>query len=71
MTMQTLVSSRFPTIQGGVSRGENLWDETPANVNNSPEGPMPKEVWVVVALNAALQGRFFTSDFGEDPVVST
>ncbi len=29
------------------TRGENLWDETPANVNNSPEGPMPKEVWVV------------------------
>jgi dipeptidyl aminopeptidase/acylaminoacyl peptidase len=29
------------------TRGENLWDETPVNVNNSPEGPMPKEVWVV------------------------
>jgi len=29
------------------TRGENLWDETPANVNNSPEGPMPKGVWVV------------------------
>ena len=29
------------------TRGENLWDETPANVNNSPQGPMPKEVWVV------------------------
>jgi Tol biopolymer transport system component len=29
------------------TRGESLWDETPANVNNSPEGPMPKEVWVV------------------------
>ena len=29
------------------TRGENLWDATPANVNNSPEGPMPKEVWVV------------------------
>ena len=29
------------------TRGESLWDETPANVNSSPEGPMPKEVWVV------------------------
>ena len=29
------------------TRGESLEDETPANVNNSPEGPMPKEVWVV------------------------
>jgi len=29
------------------ARGENLEDETPANVNNSPQGRMPKEVWVV------------------------
>ncbi len=29
------------------TRGESLEDETLANVNNSPEGPMPKEVWVV------------------------
>jgi len=29
------------------TRGESLEDETPANVNNSAEGPMPKEVWVV------------------------
>src|ERR1700733_8802239 len=29
------------------TRGESLDDETPTNVNNSPEGPMPKEVWVV------------------------
>src|SRR4029077_6907149 len=28
------------------TRGESLEDETPANVNNSPEGSMPKEVWV-------------------------
>jgi dipeptidyl aminopeptidase/acylaminoacyl peptidase len=28
-------------------RGESLEDETPTNVNNSPEGPMPQEVWVV------------------------
>jgi dipeptidyl aminopeptidase/acylaminoacyl peptidase len=31
------------------TRGENLWDETPANVNSSPKGAMPKEVWVVAA----------------------
>jgi dipeptidyl aminopeptidase/acylaminoacyl peptidase len=29
------------------TRGQSLEDETPANVHNSPEGPMPKEVWVV------------------------
>ncbi len=29
------------------TRGESLEEETPANVNNSPEGPMRKEVWVV------------------------
>jgi len=29
------------------TRGQSLEDETPANVNNSPKGPMPKEVWVV------------------------
>jgi dipeptidyl aminopeptidase/acylaminoacyl peptidase len=29
------------------TRGESLEDETPANVNSSPEGPMPKEVWMV------------------------
>jgi dipeptidyl aminopeptidase/acylaminoacyl peptidase len=29
------------------TRGQSLEDETPANVNNSPKGPMPNEVWVV------------------------
>ena len=29
------------------TRGQSLEDQTLANVNNSPEGPMPKEVWVV------------------------
>src|SRR5258707_10797796 len=29
------------------TRGQSLEDETPANVNNSPKGPMPKQVWVV------------------------
>jgi dipeptidyl aminopeptidase/acylaminoacyl peptidase len=27
--------------------GQSLEDGTPANVNNSPQGPMPREVWVV------------------------
>jgi dipeptidyl aminopeptidase/acylaminoacyl peptidase len=34
------------------TRGESLDDETPANVNNSPEGPMPKEVWVVATAGS-------------------
>src|SRR5438105_12242353 len=29
------------------TRGQSLEDETPANVNNSPQGLMPREVWVV------------------------
>jgi dipeptidyl aminopeptidase/acylaminoacyl peptidase len=29
------------------TRGQSLEDETPTNVNNSPQGPMPQEVWVV------------------------
>jgi len=29
------------------TRGESLEEETPPNVNDSPEGPMRKEVWVV------------------------
>ena len=29
------------------TRGESLEDETPSNVDSSPQGPMPKEVWVV------------------------
>ena len=29
------------------TRGQSLEDETPTNVNNSPQGPMPEEVWVV------------------------
>jgi dipeptidyl aminopeptidase/acylaminoacyl peptidase len=29
------------------TRGQSLEDETPANVNDSPQGPMPREVWVV------------------------
>src|SRR5689334_6904524 len=31
------------------TRGQSLEDETPANVNHSPQGPMPSEVWVVAA----------------------
>jgi dipeptidyl aminopeptidase/acylaminoacyl peptidase len=29
------------------TRGQSLEEETPTNVNNSPQGPIPKEVWVV------------------------
>jgi dipeptidyl aminopeptidase/acylaminoacyl peptidase len=29
------------------TRGQSLEDETPTNVNNSPQGPTPSEVWVV------------------------
>jgi dipeptidyl aminopeptidase/acylaminoacyl peptidase len=29
------------------TRGQSLEDEAPANVNSSPKGPMPREVWVV------------------------
>src|SRR5215831_12221529 len=35
------------------TRGLSLADETPANVNNSPEGAMPKEVWVVAMAGGA------------------
>src|SRR5262245_48551252 len=31
------------------TRGQSLEDETPTNVHNSPQGAMPKEVWVVAA----------------------
>ncbi|HZZ94892.1 MAG TPA: prolyl oligopeptidase family serine peptidase [Usitatibacter sp.] len=29
------------------TRGQSLEDKTPANVKSSPQGPMPREVWVV------------------------
>jgi dipeptidyl aminopeptidase/acylaminoacyl peptidase len=35
------------------TRGQSLEDETPANVNNSPQGPMPREVWVVATAGGA------------------
>jgi dipeptidyl aminopeptidase/acylaminoacyl peptidase len=35
------------------TRGQNLWDDTPANVINSAEGPLPREVWVVAAAGGA------------------
>jgi dipeptidyl aminopeptidase/acylaminoacyl peptidase len=35
------------------TRGQGLEDETPANVNNSPQGPMPREVWVVATAGGA------------------
>ena len=29
------------------TRGENLWDDAPANISNSPQGPLPRGVWIV------------------------
>jgi dipeptidyl aminopeptidase/acylaminoacyl peptidase len=34
-------------------RGGSIEDDQPANVNNSPEGPAPKEVWVVSTSSGA------------------
>src|SRR5438034_11168705 len=33
-------------------RSQSLEDDTPANVNTSPEGTMPREVWVVATAGA-------------------
>jgi dipeptidyl aminopeptidase/acylaminoacyl peptidase len=35
------------------TRGQSLEDDTPANVNTSPEGTMPREVWVVATVGGA------------------
>src|SRR5262249_24141870 len=35
------------------TRGQSLEDEIPANVNNSPEGAVLKEVWVVATAGGA------------------
>jgi dipeptidyl aminopeptidase/acylaminoacyl peptidase len=35
------------------TRGQSLEDETPTNVNTSPEGAMPREVWVVATAGGA------------------
>ncbi|HEY6620152.1 MAG TPA: hypothetical protein VIY68_11430, partial [Steroidobacteraceae bacterium] len=34
-------------------RGGSIEDDQPANVNNSPEGPAPREVWVVSTASGA------------------
>ena len=34
-------------------RGGSIEDDQPANVNNSPEGPAPKEVWVIATAGGA------------------
>ena len=34
-------------------RGGSIEDDQPANVNNSPEGPAPKEVWVISTSSGA------------------
>jgi len=44
------------------TRGQSLEDETPANVSNSPQGPMPKEVWVVATAGGAPH-KVGTGDF--------
>jgi dipeptidyl aminopeptidase/acylaminoacyl peptidase len=36
------------------TRGQSLEDDTPANVNTSPEGTMLREVWLVAAAGGAL-----------------
>jgi dipeptidyl aminopeptidase/acylaminoacyl peptidase len=35
------------------TRAQSLEDDTPANVNTSPEGTMPREVWVVATAGGA------------------
>lgn len=35
------------------TRGQSLEDPTPANVNNSPAGVMPREVWVIATAGGA------------------
>ena len=35
------------------TRGQSLEDETPSNVNTSPEGVMPRKVWVVATAGGA------------------
>jgi len=37
------------------TRGQSLEDETPFNVNNSPEGPMRQEVWVVATAGGVAR----------------
>jgi dipeptidyl aminopeptidase/acylaminoacyl peptidase len=50
------------------TRGQSLEDETPANVNNSPEGPMPKEVWVVATAGGVPHkvGAGYSPSFSPD-----
>ena len=35
------------------TRGQSLEDDTPANVSTSPEGAMPREVWVIATAGGA------------------
>src|SRR5215475_7409312 len=44
------------------TRGQSLVDQTPANVNNFPEGPMPKEVWLV-ATGGGVPHKVGAGDF--------
>ena len=53
------------------TRGEDLWDETPANVNNSPEGPLPKEVWVVATAGGVPHKVGAGDSPSSTPIVAT
>ena len=53
------------------TRGESLDDETPANVNNSPEGPMHKEVWVVATAGGVPHKVGAGDSPSSTPIVAT
>jgi hypothetical protein len=53
------------------TRGESLDDETPTNVNNSPEGPMPKEVWVVATAGGVPHKVGAGDSPSSTPIVAT
>jgi dipeptidyl aminopeptidase/acylaminoacyl peptidase len=44
------------------TRGQSLEDDTPANVNNSPEGTRPREVWLV-AMAGGTPHKVGAGDF--------
>jgi Tol biopolymer transport system component len=50
------------------TRGQSLEDDTPANVNTSPEGTMPRAVWVVATAGGAPRkvGAGDSSTFSPD-----
>jgi dipeptidyl aminopeptidase/acylaminoacyl peptidase len=50
------------------TRGQSLEDETPSNVHNSPQGPMPSEVWVVATAGGVPHkvGAGYSPSFSPD-----